>query len=235
MSDDIFIKNIDDYNEFGKIRPIKKRDRTHISFICSKCHNLSHKIYGTLKIPFLCKSCQCHISSIKPDTRKKYKQTSLTKYGVENTYRIDKAIEKAKAVIQERYGVDYFFSNRDRFKEVSLERYGTEHPMQNKVISEKLSNTKFLNWGDKNYNNQKQFEKTFLERYGVTRPFYIQEFKDKSNTTKLEKYGDKNYNNREKALKLGETWKESGYNVISMRDDFKTIYGDGVVKSNNNK
>lgn len=46
---------------------------------------------------------------------------------------------------------------------------------------------------------------------------------------------DRDYANREKALKLGETWKESGYNVISMRDDFKTIYGDGVVKSNNNK
>ena len=37
--------------------------------------------------------------------------------------------------------------------------------------------------------------------------------------------------NREKALKLGEQWKQAGYHVISMRDDFKTIYGDGVVKT----
>ena len=37
--------------------------------------------------------------------------------------------------------------------------------------------------------------------------------------------------NREKALKLGENWKAAGYHVISMRDDFKTIYGDGVVKT----
>ena len=29
--------------------------------------------------------------------------------------------------------------------------------------------------------------------------------------------------NREKALKLGQQWKEAGYIVISMRDDFKTI------------
>lgn len=36
--------------------------------------------------------------------------------------------------------------------------------------------------------------------------------------------------NREKALKLGEQWKQSGYVVISMRDDFKTIYGDNVKK-----
>ena len=36
--------------------------------------------------------------------------------------------------------------------------------------------------------------------------------------------------NREKALKLGEQWKQSGYVVISMRDDFKTIYGENVKK-----
>ena len=38
--------------------------------------------------------------------------------------------------------------------------------------------------------------------------------------------------NREKALTLGQQWREAGYHVISMRDDFKTIYGEGVVKTN---
>ena len=37
--------------------------------------------------------------------------------------------------------------------------------------------------------------------------------------------------NREKALKLGQQWREAGYHVFSMRDDFKTIYGDGVMKT----
>ena len=36
--------------------------------------------------------------------------------------------------------------------------------------------------------------------------------------------------NPEKALKLGEQWKENGYHVISMKNDFKTIYGPGVEK-----
>ena len=36
--------------------------------------------------------------------------------------------------------------------------------------------------------------------------------------------------NREKALTLAERWRESGYHVISMRDDFRTIYGPGVEK-----
>ena len=35
--------------------------------------------------------------------------------------------------------------------------------------------------------------------------------------------------NREKALSSGAQWREAGYHVISMRDDFKTIYGDGVT------
>ena len=35
--------------------------------------------------------------------------------------------------------------------------------------------------------------------------------------------------NREKALTLGQQWREAGYHVISMKNDFKTIYGDGVT------
>ena len=37
--------------------------------------------------------------------------------------------------------------------------------------------------------------------------------------------------NREKALTLGQQWRDAGYHVISMRDDFKTIYGEGVTKT----
>ncbi len=41
---------------------------------------------------------------------------------------------------------------------------------------------------------------------------------------------ERDHANPEKALSLGEQWKEAGYHVISMRDDFKTIYGSGVRK-----
>lgn len=36
--------------------------------------------------------------------------------------------------------------------------------------------------------------------------------------------------NRDKALALGEQWRQAGYHVISMRNDFRTIYGNNVVK-----
>lgn len=41
---------------------------------------------------------------------------------------------------------------------------------------------------------------------------------------------ERDHAKREKALKLGEQWRQAGYHVISMRDDFKTIYGPGVQK-----
>lgn len=36
--------------------------------------------------------------------------------------------------------------------------------------------------------------------------------------------------NREKGLALGQKWRDAGFHVISMRDDFKTIYGFNVQK-----
>jgi len=42
---------------------------------------------------------------------------------------------------------------------------------------------------------------------------------------------NRDHANREKALSLAEQWREAGYHVISMRDDFKTIYGDNVEKT----
>lgn len=41
---------------------------------------------------------------------------------------------------------------------------------------------------------------------------------------------ERDHANRDKALALGEQWLQAGYYVVSMRDDFKTIYGPGVTK-----
>ncbi len=41
----------------------------------------------------------------------------------------------------------------------------------------------------------------------------------------------RDYGNPEKAEGLKEKWAAAGYNVISMRDDWKTIYGEDVVKT----
>ena len=43
--------------------------------------------------------------------------------------------------------------------------------------------------------------------------------------------GERDYGNAEKVQPLKEKWEESGYHVISMRDDFRTIYGDDVIRT----
>ena len=42
---------------------------------------------------------------------------------------------------------------------------------------------------------------------------------------------DRDWGNTEKTTKLGEDWKNYGFIVISMKNDFKTIYGDKVKKT----
>ena len=42
---------------------------------------------------------------------------------------------------------------------------------------------------------------------------------------------ERDYGNTEKAQGLREKWEAAGYNVISMKDDFRTIYGDDVKKT----
>lgn len=42
---------------------------------------------------------------------------------------------------------------------------------------------------------------------------------------------ERDYGNTEKVQPLKEQWEENGYHVISMKDDFRTIYGDDVKKT----
>ena len=42
---------------------------------------------------------------------------------------------------------------------------------------------------------------------------------------------ERDYGNTEKARELGEKWEEAGYYVISMKDDFRNIYGENVKKT----
>ena len=41
----------------------------------------------------------------------------------------------------------------------------------------------------------------------------------------------RDYGHPENAATLREKWEGNGFNVISMKDDFKTIYGENVEKT----
>ena len=43
--------------------------------------------------------------------------------------------------------------------------------------------------------------------------------------------GERDYGKPEKAQELSDKWEEAGFNVISMKNDFRTIYGEEVTKT----
>lgn len=86
MSDDIvFIKDINDYNEFNKIKPLEKKLNTKVKFICSECGKESIKCYKSLKIPFKCTLCTIRAAAQNKERINKIKETCIKKYGVDNS------------------------------------------------------------------------------------------------------------------------------------------------------
>ena len=123
---------------------------------------------------------------------KKYSETCLEKYGVDNTFKnkdiikkidrvkrkkygsnMEEIVDKMKLVMIERYGVDNISkldSIKDKKKETYFENFGTYYPMQSEVVKEKS-------------------RKKCLENYGVEYPAQSELIKDKIKKTCLERYG----------------------------------------------
>lgn len=78
-------------------------------------------------------------------------------------------------------------------KQTCLKRYGVEHPLQNKIIMEKLNKTNLIKYGVKNTLSSEKFrqkrKKTMLEKYNVEHPIQSPEIKEKIKKTNIVKYG----------------------------------------------
>ena len=87
----------------------------------------------------------------------KTKETCLKKYGVDNVFKTKEAKNKYKKTCLKRYGVDHNWKIKEEHeltytkealekkKQTSLKNWGTEYPIQNKIIQEKVNNTKLKN------------------------------------------------------------------------------------------
>ena len=78
-----FIKNIEDYYNYKKLRPVHFYREQKVQFICSQCHQLKTKVFVNLTESFICKNCSCHNVAIKTETKEKRKKTCKEKYGFE--------------------------------------------------------------------------------------------------------------------------------------------------------
>ena len=116
-------------------------------------------------------------------------------------------------------GVDYTMSQKEdlvRTDELIIKNLKTNKVLQ---ISQEIGKVPVLSFGNSGGD-------CAMHNYALSNPQY------KSAAFMLIADDDvRDHANRDKALKLGDQWRDNGYHVISMRDDFKTIYGDGVTKT----
>ena len=136
--------------------------------------------------------------------RQKYKETMLSKYNVDNSYKIPAIIEKIKTINKEKkdisllksqqtclqkYGVKYYLQT-DEFKHkselTSLKKYNTKSPIQSYIVKNKYDWDKIV----RKINNTKHKNHTFntSKEEDIVYNFLVQHFPDIIRSYSSEKY-----------------------------------------------
>ena len=100
------------------------------------------------------------------------------------------------------YKVNVKCDNCDKQTSMEYRKYVNNLKKYNKYFCNKCKHikpkkTKFILYGDENYNNIERNKKTCLDRYGVDHYNKLDLSKTIIKSRKLQKYGDENYNNIE--------------------------------------
>lgn len=106
--------------------------------------------------------------------------------------------EDTKKAIQEKYGVDNYYSTevfQKKRKASNLDIYGVEHHMQVNSIRDKVLSNR------DEEQSQNTREQTLLHKYNVRNVMQLLKVKDKIRGTKLQRYGSETYNNIDKQMK----------------------------------
>jgi G:T-mismatch repair DNA endonuclease (very short patch repair protein) len=104
-----------------------------------------------------------------PNTRKKYKDTCIEKFGVDNVSKCDEIKIKKEHTFLEHYGVTNIRKSKefnDYITERCLERYGKKRCNNPQLISETRKKFSREKWD----NIREKYKKTCLERYGISNP-----------------------------------------------------------------
>lgn len=156
-----------------------------------KCNEPYNKRFAAMYLySVYCKKCS------KIDSKNKYKETCVEKYGVENTFQTSDFREKSKKTCLKKYGVENPKQSKDvqeKYKKTCLEKYGFENSFQNEKIKEKSKETCLEKYGVENNMQSKEIKErqmaTCLEKYGCEHASQNEGIKQKIKDTCLEKYG----------------------------------------------
>ena len=154
---------------------LQKKSNTKVKIICDVCGKKAETRYGNVaKCNEKNELITCGNNSCK---HKKYEDTCIKKYGVNNP-------NKAQEI-------------KDKKKDTNLKRYGCENVLQNKEIQDKVKDTLKEKYGE-NVTNPGQAQDvkdkiraTWQKNYGedITCPFQVESVKEKSKQTLLKNYG----------------------------------------------
>ena len=116
-------------------------------------------------------------------------------------------------------GLEYVYTSEDTI--VRTDRLKVKNLKMNKVtaIVEEIGRQPVLSFGNSSGDVSMHNYTIFNNRYKSAAFMLIADNEDLD------------YGNAEKVQPLKEQWEKNGYHVISMRDDFRTIYGEEVKKT----
>lgn len=159
------------------------RCKNNISEIpkCPYCNKPCKFINKNIGFAKDCSNKECHkkvLQSIwnektleeKEQKLKKFKETSLKKYGVENPNKCRQVREKIEQTNLRRYGVKYTTQSEEakrKKEETFLRKYGVKNPNMVPEIKAKGIQTCLNRYGVPNPNQASIARKSTLERYGV--------------------------------------------------------------------
>ena len=85
-----------------------------------------------------------------PETKEKYKSTSLKNWGTEHPLLNKHFREELKNIVEERHGSKYAMQSsecKEKYKSTSLKNWGTEHPLMSTEVQNKIKNSLLINIG----------------------------------------------------------------------------------------
>ena len=126
---------IDGTNLILQITDLQKSSTFKVRAICDICGSENYIEYRHyLKNIQTYNYYSCHGKC----SRKKFKNTNIERYNVENPAKLEETKNKMRVTNIEKYGCENVFQNfeiKEKIKSTNIEKYGCENPNQNKDIT----------------------------------------------------------------------------------------------------
>ncbi len=183
-------------------RELAEKSNKRIVMQCSDCSKQFERKRVDVRdlTDYQCRACasirQVNKIAISSSAKKKRKQTTEQRYGVENPGQIPEAREKGRNTCLERYGEECFTKTqawRNQVQKTNLTKFGKAWFFQSDESKDKTRQTLRrrygVDWISKVEEVQEKIKKTCLDKYGVPNAAKAPAVIAKMLNTKMQRYG----------------------------------------------